>query len=769
MDVPALRPGRSERTGDGGRSPLPVTVRAAARWVAPAAGVWLVAAAAFGGSLQIVVPPLVLAIVAVEAWAGWRWSVPVLLAGWLGVAVWRGFDPLQVYVALAMGLALLVLEGTVGAARRAARLAPEAERLVEASLSGLRGVIATRGAWDPKATLSGTARENLPAGLALWRTAFDGPELLAGGTGPAERSAVEPLVERAVATREELRAEIDTAAGARSVTAVPVPGSGDVGVVFTALGRGPLPPFEHAFLTSFAGVLASVLAILNEARAGRAALELVRGGRAAGGAGSMEGALLGLVLAETGTAGGAVLRYRAGRFVLVATAGELPAPLLAFLQRGVAFGRTALWTVRRTGRALFVADCSQGGEGVAELAALGAGSLALVPVGRGEEGDAAVVALFDPSPRPWPERLQVLLETLSVVMMAVTVQRDTQARLSELVRLQGELLATPVETMYQRTLEAALRMVPVAEAGSLLVRDDDGLFRYVAAVGYDLAGLADLRLDIGAMRIWYGEHDPGWQSGEPRVLVSSQERTVGDVSARTTPRERMRGAGRVDEIASDLCLPIKHRGEVLAVLNLDSMHDRRAFGEAAAQAASDLAPVIGFLLHETETRARLDRVARTDELTTLGNRRAFDEEIARWLARAARYGHAFCLLIMDLSSFKALNDTFGHAAGDDALRAVSEALRVSVRAGDAAFRWGGDEFAVLLPQAGLEEAKSLARRIADAVSALPVPGGPLRVNVGAASFPADGTDLHSLLACADQRMYRAKAEGRPWPRADAEG
>src|SRR5690606_15114413 len=137
----------------------------------------------------------------------------------------------------------------------------------------------------------------------------------------------------------------------------------------------------------------------------------------------------------------------------------------------------------------------------------------------------------------------------------------------------------------------------------------------------------------------------------------------------------------------------------------------------------------------------------------------FEQHASRAVANAQRYDAPFALLVMDLVGFKRINDVYGHAAGDEALIAVAGALGSVTRAGDVVYRWGGDEFAALAMQAGIDEATNAARRFADAVRGVVVRGEPVRVNIGVAVFDADAGDLDELMRVADRRMYRAKLAG----------
>lgn len=114
---------------------------------------------------------------------------------------------------------------------------------------------------------------------------------------------------------------------------------------------------------------------------------------------------------------------------------------------------------------------------------------------------------------------------------------------------------------------------------------------------------------------------------------------------------------------------------------------------------------------------------------------------------------------MDLSGFKQINDRLGHAKGDEALVQVAQVLRASKRDGDTLFRWGGDEFAALLPHTDLAGAVAAAQRYAEAIEKIRIEDLELGVNIGVAAYPADAEDADMLLRQADERMYRAKRCG----------
>jgi diguanylate cyclase (GGDEF)-like protein len=167
--------------------------------------------------------------------------------------------------------------------------------------------------------------------------------------------------------------------------------------------------------------------------------------------------------------------------------------------------------------------------------------------------------------------------------------------------------------------------------------------------------------------------------------------------------------------------------------------------------------------HVTELNRELNRVVRRDPVTDVGNRLALDEAIARVLDPGERLRPMrFAVVLLDLDHFKAYNDEHGHLAGDAALARMGAILRGAIRGDDLAFRFGGEEFVLLLPDTDLDGALRLAERVRQAValdhdSGLP----PFTVSGGVAvSEPADGRDPGQILRRADAALYRAKRDGR---------
>lgn len=159
----------------------------------------------------------------------------------------------------------------------------------------------------------------------------------------------------------------------------------------------------------------------------------------------------------------------------------------------------------------------------------------------------------------------------------------------------------------------------------------------------------------------------------------------------------------------------------------------------------------------------IEQAALTDSLTAIGNKRAMDEDLVRAAALSGRHGTEWSLVLCDLDHFKQINDSHGHVVGDHILARTAEQLERSIRTSDTVYRFGGEEFAILLPHTSLEEAREVADRARDAISRIRVDGGDEPVGVtascGVAVHLADENPEQWLIR-ADEALYRAKAQGR---------
>jgi diguanylate cyclase (GGDEF)-like protein len=165
------------------------------------------------------------------------------------------------------------------------------------------------------------------------------------------------------------------------------------------------------------------------------------------------------------------------------------------------------------------------------------------------------------------------------------------------------------------------------------------------------------------------------------------------------------------------------------------------------------------IVMEYEDLRKLQINATTDSLTGLYNRRFFEDYFEKEINRSLRYSHHLALVVFDLHRFKDVNDRYGHPQGDILLQMAATTLRKSMRTSDYAFRIGGDEFALLLPQSGTEQAAAMSRRLRAAYAATIEPlrlGVSLGLDYGLAVYPDDGDQQEILIRVADERLYQLK-------------
>jgi diguanylate cyclase (GGDEF)-like protein len=216
-------------------------------------------------------------------------------------------------------------------------------------------------------------------------------------------------------------------------------------------------------------------------------------------------------------------------------------------------------------------------------------------------------------------------------------------------------------------------------------------------------------------------------------------------------------------ISSFAAVQITLRSVVRPIEELSVAAERIASGDLNARAPvagdREIAKLgVAFNRMADELKAR----ARTDELTNMPNFRAFRERIDGEIDRAQRYPETFGILVLDLDRFKKYNDSFGHLAGNDALKRVAQSIRDSVRSVDFPARYGGEEFAVIVPQVDVPALLTIAERVREGIEAIPAPpdGASITVSIGAALFPSDGANVDALFQVADERLYAAKKGGR---------
>lgn len=228
------------------------------------------------------------------------------------------------------------------------------------------------------------------------------------------------------------------------------------------------------------------------------------------------------------------------------------------------------------------------------------------------------------------------------------------------------------------------------------------------------------------------------------------------------------------DVSAEYLVPIRHRGRLHGVLNLESTRGDFFTPEVCAAFDAIGEQIAGAihaarLLRELEQANRkLRELSMSDGLTGIANRRCFDATFAEEWQRHALDGMQLALLMVDVDCFKALNDALGHLQGDECLRDIAQLCSAGVRGdGDLVARYGGEELAILLPDCSLDNAGQVARELCAGVRGrcMPHPGSPVgpfvTVSVGvAAVYPSVARSPHDLIAAADRALYAAKRHGR---------
>jgi diguanylate cyclase (GGDEF)-like protein/PAS domain S-box-containing protein len=222
-----------------------------------------------------------------------------------------------------------------------------------------------------------------------------------------------------------------------------------------------------------------------------------------------------------------------------------------------------------------------------------------------------------------------------------------------------------------------------------------------------------------------------------------------------------------------LCVPMVAQGETLGVFHIQCEPDgysgdmeadqkrRESQQRLAVAAASE----IGLSLANLRLREALREQSIRDPLTALFNRRFMQESLEKELVRARRKDRSLAIVFLDLDHFKRFNDNFGHDAGDSVLRTVADALRSNFRGEDVICRYGGEEFAVILPETSIKDAFRRAEALREAVRDLKLsyrglPLDPITLSIGVVAFPNHGRDARELLEQADKCLYQSKTKGR---------
>jgi diguanylate cyclase (GGDEF)-like protein len=300
-------------------------------------------------------------------------------------------------------------------------------------------------------------------------------------------------------------------------------------------------------------------------------------------------------------------------------------------------------------------------------------------------------------------------------------------------------------------VEQAARTVGAGRVAVALYRPDEHKLAIAAACGYPLEAVKDIRIEPGE---WVMGHV--YACG--RAVVVRDVRRFRALSPVTRPYRSF----------SFAAVPLVTEGRVVGVLSATDKIDDATFTRQDLSALRAIGGVASLALAaargEAETR-RLTQAAAIDALTGLFNRQSFDVRLREEIERAKRSSATLAVLMIDIDDFKAINDTHGHPVGDAALQAVSDVLRSVVRVFDVCGRYGGDEFAIVMPNSERATTSAAAERIRERIATSGERDARLAglrhltVSVGVATLRT-GETAEEIVQRADEGLYRAKAAGK---------
>jgi diguanylate cyclase (GGDEF)-like protein len=365
--------------------------------------------------------------------------------------------------------------------------------------------------------------------------------------------------------------------------------------------------------------------------------------------------------------------------------------------------------------------------------------VAILALGTKENGDS--YTLED------EESVKAVLSSTSAIIEQAILREQMHIREEDLTLL-NQLVAIVTSTADIRDafdrFSQELKTVAPVDLASITLAEGNDLFVFALSTSKTMPWRTDQIIPLSGT-------GTEWGMRERRSLL---EPDLAKESVFSTGEEYLRHG-----IRSVLHLPLISGDSAIGALIVASQRPQAYSGRSIAL-LEHLASAITRPIENSRLYARTREHARIDELTALFNKRHFEERLNEEVGLHTRHADSFSLIMLDLDSFKMFNDIFGHRAGDDLLRQVARLITSSIRASDQAFRYGGDEFAVLLPRTDINVAGQVAERVRQEIDRhMQSASTSVSASIGFANCPANGVTASDLVTMADAALYHAKYHG----------
>ncbi len=372
----------------------------------------------------------------------------------------------------------------------------------------------------------------------------------------------------------------------------------------------------------------------------------------------------------------------------------------------------------------------------------------LFPIGVGGEISAAIATLDPIKPETVKKHIARICHSIAPQLEILRLRSEAASR--ELVGGAVQRFSESIKTIddddfWLKLTQNAAEMLQ-AERASLLVFDDR-------------ADALNIKALIGSRSQFNANEEVGSRVAK---IVFDRNEAVAIADVATTGLSPV-GAERNYKTRSFMSCPVDIGGRAIGVMSFTDRALGKPFDRASLELFQSISPQLAVAIDRAtlkEKAGTFEQLSVTDALTGLLNRRYIEERLMEETKRSNRHGFPMSFMMLDVDQFKSYNDSFGHPAGDEALKIVGSVIRDTLRGADVAARFGGEEFAILLPQTIAEEAITIAERIRSNIEETDFPHRRVTLSIGVASCSAELCSAKNIVSAADKALYGAKHGGR---------